>query len=132
MKIIVCLDKNDGMLFNKRRQSRDSKVIEDIMRYIKDETLYIEEYSKELFEMNIDSVQINDRLLTVAKQDNFCFIEKSQLSTENVEELIIYRWNKVYPADKKFSYNYSNMTLKGKLEFEGTSHDKIIREVYVR
>ena len=30
MKVIVCIDDNGGMLFNKRRQSRDRKVLEDI------------------------------------------------------------------------------------------------------
>ena len=30
MNIIVCLDDNQGMLFNKRRQSKDRQVLEDI------------------------------------------------------------------------------------------------------
>ena len=31
MKIIVCLDDNSGMMFNRRRQSRDRVVIDDII-----------------------------------------------------------------------------------------------------
>ena len=32
MKIIACLDDNNGLLFNNRRQSRDRVVIEDILK----------------------------------------------------------------------------------------------------
>ena len=30
MKVIVCVDDNNGMMFNNRRQSRDEKVIEKV------------------------------------------------------------------------------------------------------
>ena len=33
MNIIVCLDDNLGMLFNKRRQSKDRRVLEDIEKF---------------------------------------------------------------------------------------------------
>ena len=36
MEIIICLDNNKGMLFNNRRQSRDSKVLEDIKNGLED------------------------------------------------------------------------------------------------
>ena len=41
MKLIVCLDDNKGMMFNKRRQSRDRVLIENILELRKGEKLYI-------------------------------------------------------------------------------------------
>ena len=34
MKLIVCLDDNNGMMFNKRRQSRDRVLIENVFKDI--------------------------------------------------------------------------------------------------
>ena len=48
MNIIVCIDDNQGMLFNKRRQSRDVKVLEDIATLT--DTLWISSFSEKLFE----------------------------------------------------------------------------------
>ena len=48
MKIIVCLDNNNGMLFNNRRQSRDSVLIERIIHSLGEENLNIFEFSKGL------------------------------------------------------------------------------------
>ena len=50
MIAIVCLDENNGMFFNERRQSKDRYVIRDIVHMVENNTLYINEYSKELFE----------------------------------------------------------------------------------
>lgn len=35
MNVIVCVDDNNGMLFNKRRQSRDKAVIDKIINITK-------------------------------------------------------------------------------------------------
>ena len=44
LKVIVILDDNLGMLFNNRRQSRDRVLIDDIIKTVKDNKIYIEEY----------------------------------------------------------------------------------------
>ena len=46
LKVIVILDDNLGMLFNNRRQSRDRVLIDDIIKTVKDNKIYIEEYSE--------------------------------------------------------------------------------------
>lgn len=131
MKIIVCVDLKDGMMFNNRRQSRDAKVYENIRHYIKDKNLWINEYSTELFNGISQNINICENILIEASAEDYCFIENVDILNVDVEELVIYRWDKVYPADKKLTLNYSKMKLKGQLEFQGKSHDKIIREVYV-
>ena len=50
MVLIVCLDLNNGMYFNNRRQSRDREVIKDIAFITKNNNLIMTEYSHKLFE----------------------------------------------------------------------------------
>ena len=50
MKVIVCLDERRGMMFNNRRQSRDSVLIEDVVKDLCGEKLFISPYSEKLFE----------------------------------------------------------------------------------
>ena len=48
------------------------------------------------------------------------------------EKLVIYRWNRHYPADVRWEPDLSSLgfTLQETTEFPGTSHEKITREVY--
>ena len=41
MNIIVCVDDNNGMMFNKRRVSQDVEVREDIYKNLNGKTLFI-------------------------------------------------------------------------------------------
>ena len=50
MKVIVCLDERRGMMFNKRRCSRDRAVIEDILTMYTPADLCVSTYSASLFE----------------------------------------------------------------------------------
>ena len=62
MKLIVCIDENNGMMFNNRRQSKDRVVIEKIEEIIDSEPLYIDTYSKKLFESAIVSDDITNEI----------------------------------------------------------------------
>ena len=62
MKIILCLDDNNGMLFNNRRQSRDRVLVEDIINNLQGEKLNIFEFSKALFEDFSDKICIAEKL----------------------------------------------------------------------
>ena len=57
MTVFVCIDDRGGMLFNKRRQSRDSKVIEDVVRTVGDGVLYISDFSELLFSERLHPVR---------------------------------------------------------------------------
>ena len=50
MKLIVCVDLNNGMLFNNRRLSRDRGLIEQIYSLVGENKLWITEFSKDLFD----------------------------------------------------------------------------------
>ena len=57
MNIIICLDDNNGMMFNKRRQSQDRILRADLKEFIKDKDLYMNNYSYKLYK-DIDNGNI--------------------------------------------------------------------------
>ena len=128
MKLIICLDDNNGMMFNKRRQSRDRVLIENILEFCKGEKLYTNEYSMKLFPEN--TVEICDGIENV--ENAYCFAENFNVNEKCVEEIIVYKWNRVYPADTYFNIDLEKWSLIETVDFEGSSHEKITRERYVR
>ncbi len=133
MKIFVCTDKNGGMLFNNRRQSRDRVVIDDIMKQIDSQKLYIHSYSKPLFP-DCENIVISDVPMDEAQDTDYCFVENLALAPyqDKISEVIIYNWNREYPSD--FSLDIilepGEWKLEEESEFRGSSHEKITRKVY--
>ena len=128
MKLIVCLDDNNGMMFNKRRQSRDRVLVENVLEVCKGKKLYTNEYSASLFPEN--TVEILDNPENVGNA--YCFVESFTVNEEYIDEIIVYKWNRVYPADTHFNINLANWNLTEIVDFEGSSHEKITREIYRR
>lgn len=129
MKIIICLDDNGGMLFNNRRQSRDRVVCEDVVKNLNGEKLFISPFSQILFDNYKDDVLSCEDFLT---KGNVCFVENQVLSPCNADEVIVYRWNRVYPADFYCDIDFSKYSLAEQAELEGFSHEKITKEIYKR
>lgn len=136
MNVIVCVDDNNGMMFNHRRQSRDEFVVQDIIKLIGDHKLYISPYSIQLFEGYSDiNIIANSQFLELAGETDYCFVEDSELlpCVEKIEKIIIYKWNRVYPADFYFDLNpETGWMLESAIEFKGNSHETITREVFCK
>lgn len=135
MTVIVCLDNANGMMFNHRRQSRDANVVNDILKTIKGTSLLIAPYSEPLFSQAECSVSVSDSFLVDAGAEDYCFVENTSVAEfkEKISKLVIYKWNRDYPADLYFDIDYANdYKLETTLDFGGTSHEKITKEVYVR
>lgn len=128
MKIIVCLSDGMGMMFNKRRQSRDSAVIRDVLAYT-DGRVIIDAYSKVLFR---GRATVAENLLEEAGDDDYCFVENKAVGkyADRIDEVVIYRWNRKYPTDTYFDLSLGSFVCEDKTEFEGTSHEVITREVW--
>ncbi len=47
-----------------------------------------------------------------------------------IKKLIIFKWNRVYPADQYLDIDPEKMTKVQEEEFVGFSHEKITMEVY--
>ncbi len=136
MTVFVCVDDRGGMLFNKRRQSRDSKVIEDVARTVGEGLLYISDFSEILFAESDASVISVPDPLDSAGEGGFVFVENVHLGShlDKIDRLIIYKWNRKYPCDFELDVTPTAAGFKKKStrEFKGTSHDKITREDYVK
>ena len=136
MKIIVCLDDNGGMAFNRRRQSRDRVLIEDIAKTVGNARLYIDKYSAPLFESAALKPTVSENMPSDAACGDYCFVETMKISelfvAEDIEEFVIYRWNRVYPRDLCFDFDLQKnaFLLVSSCDFAGYSHEKITKEIY--
>lgn len=128
MKLIVCVDKNNGLSFNHRRQSRDRIVTQDIVRCA---PVRIAPASSSLFADYPGAVMVSEDFLTAAKPDEWCFAELLPLP-EEPEVLTLYRWDRDYPADAFLPYDLSRWTLVSVEELTGYSHERIFKEVYAK
>ena len=135
MTIIVCLDNNNGMLFNHRRQSRDGNIIKDIETTVGSSVVFANSYSESLFAETSINLKVDENFLHNAGCADFCFVENisTQAYKAQIAKLIIYKWNRDYPSDFRFDIDYGNdFKLESSVDFIGTSHEKITKEVYVR
>ena len=128
MKLIVCVDKNNGLSFNHRRQSRDRIVTQDIVRCA---PVRIAPASASLCADYHGAVMVSEDFLTAAKPDEWCFAELLPLP-EAPEVLTLYRWDRDYPADAFLPYDLSRWTLVSVEELTGYSHERIFKEVYAK
>lgn len=131
MTVIVCVDKNLGMLFNSRRLSRDREVIDRIISICNGRLLRINHFSANLFG---DYALVSESFLEEANFDDFCFVENVDLSgySDKIDKIIIYNWNRSYPADLFLGVNLNDFTLVRSVEFAGNSHDRITESIYVK
>lgn len=134
MRVIACVEDKMGMSFNRRRVSRDSEISRDILNMCQGKALYMEETSCKLFEdEKPDNLVVVKRFDSEELKDAYCFIEDMQKADEKlVEEVILYRFNRRYPADRYFNIELKNWALVSQKEFTGSSHDKITKEIYRR
>lgn len=134
MIVILCLDDENGMMFNNRRQSKDKFVIQDILKLVDGKKLFISSYSESLFQGLESKLIIDNNFLNNAAEEDYCFVENNNLKdfSEKIEKIIVYKWNRIYPSDLKLEITIQDWNLIGRFEFVGNSHDKITREVYVK
>ena len=135
MVLITCIDEKNGMLFNNRRQSRDKILNNHILSKVNDNKLWITSFSQDLFDI-VEAKNIiidNDFVDKIGKND-YCFIEDVIPSSviDNVDKMIIYNWNRHYPADQYFDISLEGWTLTSEYEFTGTSHEKMTEKIYIR
>lgn len=130
MNVIVCLDEQNGMLFNKRRQSRDQHLIDDINKMV-DTNLYINTFSKNLFLPT--KCIVDEAFLEHAQKDDYCFVENQRLMdyVPKIDRLIVYKWNRKYPTDFKLDISLPvNFMKTSTSEFTGKSHELITKEIW--
>lgn len=132
---IVCLDDNKGMLFNKRRQSRDRKVTERVLELAGETRLWIDPFSAKLFGDGLpENITADKEYLQKAGKGEFCFVETAGLKAaeDGLEKLVIFWWNRRYPSDVSLDLELEDWRKISEQDFAGMSHEKITEAVYRR
>lgn len=132
MKIIVCVDDNLGVMFNHRRQSQDQVLREKILEMTSGNRFWMNGYSAKMFGPS-PGISVAEDFLDKAQEGEFCFIEETPIAgyEQSIEEIILFKWNRAYPADTYFVFPDQNkFRLIETYDFVGSSHEKITKEVY--
>ena len=137
MNVILCTDDRNGILFNGRRQSRDRAVIEDIGKITEGGRLLMNRYSDKMFAEYGSSGHLifedTETMLDAAGENDFCFLENvcPEHFRKKIKRIVIYRWNRHYPSDRKIDKDFlKDRKLRAREDFAGNSHEKITREIY--
>lgn len=136
MTVFVCTDLRGGMIFNGRRLSFDSEIIEDVIRYTGDGILYISDFSEDLFADSTASVICVPEPLYSASDDAFVFVENEAIipHIDKIDRLIIYNFGEAYPYDVALDVKPTEVgfKLRSRRSFVGYSHDKVTREDFIK
>ena len=129
---IVCVDDKGGMMFGGRRQSKDRVLREHLLASLGDTPLWMSPYSASQFEEGTVCADA-DYVMHMAPADA-CFVEDGDFPDVLPDTIILYCWNRRYPADRFFPFDplEKDYHLLSSEEFVGSSHDKITVDRYER
>lgn len=135
--LIVCVDDAMGVSFRGKRQSFDAVLQQRILQICRGRRLWMKAYTFSLFfDMATDGIFVSDDCLEKAGPGEYCFLESSDFKgyEDRIEGIILCRWNRRYPFDKKLCIPGSkdDWSVSVLCEFRGKSHDKITVELWKR
>jgi hypothetical protein len=85
---------------------------------------------------NSQNYNIDENFLSKAACNDICFVEDCSVAAfeQKIKKIILYKWNRDYPADFYFDIPLSEHGWKliSSEDFVGSSHDKITEEIYVK
>lgn len=141
MVVYIAVDKDNGMLFNNRRQSQDRVMRANMLKDCSDSKLWMNEYSGKLFVPNDGSdfpsnVVVDNDFLSKAGENDSCFVENCSINEwmDKIDTIVLYKWNRNYPGDFFFDMSVLDSSWKrfAVNKFAGSSHEKITKEVWKR
>ncbi len=133
MKLIACLDRSGGMAFAGRRQSQDRLLRERLLALVGGKRLFLNAYSAKQFESQ-EPLSVSEDFWERAGDDDFCFVENTDVPWETVTECYLFFWNRDYPGDCFFPLDRLKTEFQRVRteQFAGSSHSKITLEIYRR
>ncbi len=142
MIVMAAVDNRNGMMFNRRRLSQDRLLREKILEIASGSVLWMDAYSYDQFSDGpTDSpvegrIVVDEAFLEKAGKGEYCFVEDRPVAPylNRIERVILFQWNRDYPADQYFDLDMqdADWQLTDLREFPGYSHDVITMEVYDR
>ena len=133
MTLVICLDQKGGMLFNKRRQTLDYEIVDQICK-IGGDSLYISPFSEGYFKGK--TVKVVGNPLQDAPTNATVFIEDTDALpyVKGIDKIIFFRWSEIYPTDYKISFNPTEVGFRalGEIKFSTKVHKDVKKEIYKR
>ena len=130
MQIAVCVDDALGRTFNGRRQTKDRVVAADLIQEAQGR-LFITPFSQKWLG---DSPGVT--LWDGEDPSHLLFLEAEPLApyAQHITRLVIYRWNRHYPADTYLDLDPQalGLTLHSTQELTGFSHPVITKEIWTK
>lgn len=130
--IALCVDKENGRLLFGKRTSEDREVRKKLLSMT--ERITVDEYTASQFREE-DAPDVHSRLDVMEHPEKitegFAFLEKQDIPPD-ADRIIIFNWNRKYPADRWFDFSFSGWRKVKKEDFEGYSHPKITMEIWER
>lgn len=129
MYLILCVSKENGLRFHQRRQSRDRILTKDMIQLAGGKGLWAMEGSRDLLQ---EQVRYTKDPLADVRDKEFLFLETDpdQIAKEQIEGIVLYHWNRNYPADEFYTIDVEQYELEAQIEFQGSSHERITREFW--
>lgn len=131
----VCIGEGNGMLFNRRPGQPGQASAGGPAVPVRGEAAVAGTATPApLFADVSDRITVDEDFLEKAGSGEVCFVEDQPLApaADRVEAVVLYRWNRAYPADVRFDFDLTDFRLEERTEFPGASHEKITRELYRR
>ena len=133
MILMACVDGRNGMAFNCRRQSRDRAVRADLLAEAGEARLWVSGATARQFPAEEQSrLCVDESFLEKAGPGEPCFVEDRSVApfAGRVERVVLYRWDRAYPADLYWDLSLEGLSLSRREELHGFSHEMITKEVY--
>ncbi len=132
MNLISCVDDGLGLRFNHRRQSRDKMLAQHILRRTGGE-IWLHPDSKKLFDECPDAMLHCISSPEETPDGGWCFWESPVSPALRPEKILLYHWNRAYPADEYYVYpgGQDRWECLKSTDFPGFSHPKITEEVLI-
>ena len=132
--VAVCVDDDMQIMFFGKRQSRDSVLISELISSASGK-VYINEFSQPIFP-DAESYALTLNPISDCPDGGTVFAENIPLAPHIsvISRLVVYKWNRKYPGDRKLDINLSSggFRLTAVSDFVGSSHEKITKEIYER
>lgn len=132
MILISCVDDDLGLRFNHRRQSRDKALAQHILDRSGGE-IWLHPDSEKLFDECPDAMLHCISSPEETPDGGWCFWESPVSPALRPEKILLYHWNRAYPADEYYVYPGGQHRWKclKSTDFPGFSHPKITEEVLI-
>lgn len=128
--LMICTDDDNGMSLFNRRLSTDAILYQRLAELAAGRTIHMSPYSAPLFKSVKAQVDVRDDFMNAT--DGFFFVERGDVDQTAFDRVLLVRWNRRYPSDRRFSVDPRLFRKMESTDIVGAAHDRITLETYGR